>query len=272
MKVFVSSQMPRRGRPSSSRDRRGRLNRRRRARAAATPEVKWLDIAYPYGTSAQIITDSSVATDLHAYMVFAYNTPVPVGTSIGSQAILPVTYVAQGATGNSRIGRQIQALVVDINGYIQMANSINTGASLLQGPCRLTLVHDAASNATVPPVGSTTGSNSIFVNSQGSYSSSLGLMVNMSNRERFTILYDEIFNFGGMPVGGAPQAPTMLEISREIVIPAAYGRVTYSGAGANSAVTGQLWLCATGINSYPTDPAFNAIEFNGTIRLRYTDY
>jgi len=272
---------PRRGMSS-----RRRPNPRARAAARVRREVKYLDRLFPYQTAGQIITASTTqypqltanAVTASSPLVFSQNSPTPVGggnTGGDSPSCIALSYIPQGVDIGQRVGRQVVNICVDINGIISpsQSNTAPVAAFLYPGPCRLVLVHDASSNAVAPVPAGSANSSAVFVNPNGTASGSIGAMTNMSQRDRFTILYDEVFSMGGYRADQVeePVVPICLQVSREVMIPAAYSRCTYSNTGGGSYTTGALFLMALGVTTFPTVGTSNAYFFQGTVRIRYVD-
>lgn len=169
--------------------------------------------------------------------------------------ITALNLCAQGDDIGNRVGRQINMKSVQIRGIIKPATAGSNNASLV----RVVLLYDRQPQPTVGLPASTD-----ILTTASSYG-----MVNLDNRERFTVLRDSTFALGNsVAATGYAESPNIACV--DMYVKLAGARTTYNTtAGTIAAVsTGSLLLLCIGDQTHASG-AYFVCEFSS--RLRFYD-
>jgi len=163
--------------------------------------------------------------------------------------------IAVGDDNNTRDGRQIFNKSIQVMGSIKPALTNPTGVPSF---CRLLLVWDSQSNSAALPT----------FNNLLTATTSTG-MLNLDNRERFTVLRDLKYTIGNVSVTATQsfaEAPSTATVN--IFVDLKGVKTTYSGVAATigNIMTGSLLMFTIGDQA-----AGSGATFVGSTRLRFYD-
>jgi len=196
------------------------------------PEKKYLDVAA-----------SSSAT------VFNFG-PTPGSNTVGAPTLQLLNGMALGTTGITRIGRQ-----VTIKSWL-FRMAVNAAATGNTGLLRVVVVWDSQAN------GAALTTTDLFESSN--VADVLVSPLNLSNRERFQVVMDKVYNLGGLgAVDGVPPDTIHIEKFKKM-----NKIVTFNGGNAGTVgdiATNSLYLITFGsVGTASPSTSYHS-------RIRFTD-
>lgn len=105
------------------------------------------------------------------------NAVLPLATTTAAVAL--INGIAQGTGAGERIGRKVTMKSLFIRGYVA-----KQGATVGSVPIRILIVYDKQTNATLPATTDVVVTDTVMA------------PMNLANAQRFTVLYDRVFNLG----------------------------------------------------------------------------
>lgn len=176
----------------------------------------------------------------------AYNFGAAIG-SVGTPVFTLLNGMSLGTTGSTRIGRQVTAT------SLQVKNAIQLDATSTSGVVRTIVFWDLQSNGAAPAIGDLLEFNTA--------TTILMSPLNMSNRDRFVVVWDDIQQLGNTTTYGPSCA---LQNSYEKC------RVTSIYNGGNVGDVTDIQTCALFSCTFGSVGVANPVV-RGFYRLRYVD-
>lgn len=187
--------------------------------------------------------------------VLATGVTISTTVSVATGTIALLNGMAQGTTASTRIGRKICIKSVQVQGTIE------AGSTICLARTKVCLVYDKQSNGVAPSW------QDVFDNSTALGANSPQAMRNMSNADRFTVLWTDVQSVVGTETAGQVTDKSYLTIDH-------FRRCdleTHYNAGVAGTVadiqTGGLFLMMCSDEPSGTSAPIGSF----TVRIRYTD-
>lgn len=227
---------------------------------------KKLRVMGPYKYKKQTLTAkvSRLLSNIES-KVNDYNSGAAAVTYLAAGTITALNGIAEGSDNFTRDGKQVTCTSVLLRSHVTSYTSTGGSAS---GLFRCMLVVDMQPNGALAAV------TDILV------TASATSPINLANRERFQVLYDQIADFSGQVTGPAsagaggtgssnPKNSTYFSAYKKMQL-----KTIYNGTGASGTIaqinTGALLLLQIGTLNAPS--AGWAASDNTYVRIRFNDY